>query len=79
MNRVKEYYVVAVQYLSLSIGARFIVATALGLIDDRTLAYADADEMDRLVFVGVVKKKIFDEFRKLVWQHMEYQKYDNRI
>ena len=71
MNRVEEYYNVACEYLSLSISGRYLVATHFHLIGDRTLAYADGCEMDRLVFMGVAKKKIFPEFKKLVRAYKE--------
>lgn len=71
MNRVKEYYDVACEYLSLSIGVRYLVATHFDLIGSRVLAYGDGDEMDRLVFVGVAKKQILPEFRKLVEAYKE--------
>ena len=66
MNRVEAYYEVACEYLSLSISGRYLVATHFNLLPDRVLAYADGDEMDRMVFVAVAQRKIFPEFKKMV-------------
>jgi hypothetical protein len=66
MNRVQEYYEVACEYLSLSIGARFIVAAHFGLVGSRTLAYSNRDQMDRDVFVGVIEKQVLPEFQRLI-------------
>lgn len=71
MNRVRALYDAAREYLSLSVSARYLVATHFSLIGDRTLAYADGNEMDRVVFMGVVDKKILPEFTKLVKAYKE--------
>lgn len=77
MNRVQEYYEVACDYLSLSIGARFIVATHFGLADRGTLAFSNRDEMDRAVFVGIAKNKILPEFKRLVKAYKESRDNEN--
>lgn len=66
MNRAEDYYEVACEYLSLTISCRYLVATYFDLVPDRVLAYSNRDEMDRLVFIGVAKKKILPEFKKMV-------------
>lgn len=73
MNRAKEYYDVAREYLTLSVSGRFLVATHFGLVGDRTLAYSNGDEMDRLVFVGVAEKQILPQFRRMVQAHKAIQ------
>ena len=78
MNRVAEYYDVACEYLSLSVSGRFLVATHFGLLGDRVLAYADGDEMDRLVFVAVAKKKMLPEFKKMVQAFKASKDYEAR-
>lgn len=77
MNRVAELYDIASDYLSLSVGARFIVATHFRLVDDRILAYGDKDKMDHMVFTTVVKNKMLPEFKKFVQAYKKSQNYDD--
>lgn len=66
MNRVKDYYDTAIEYLSLPISARFLIATHFKLVGARQLAYADREKMDTMVFEGVAKNNLLPAFKKFV-------------
>lgn len=66
MNRVKELYDAASEYLSLPIGVRFTVGVRLHVIGNDVLAYGHHDEMDRSIFMAVVEKEKLPAFNKLV-------------
>lgn len=77
MNRVEQYYEVACEYLSLSVSARFFIAAHFNFTNDGTLAYSDADKMDRDVFVGIAKKQVLPEFKRFVKLYKESRDHDN--
>lgn len=66
MNRVKEYYDVFTEYLSLPIGTRYTLGMRLGVIESNILAGGDSDTMDNRIIVGMVKKEKLLEFKYLV-------------
>lgn len=72
MNRVKEYYELAGEYLSVSIYGRYLIATHFRLVGEDVMA-SNRDEMDRIVFLGVAKKEIFDQFKKFVQQYKKIE------
>lgn len=72
MNRVKEYYDVACQYLAISISGRWLIATHFNLVGNGILA-SNGDALDRAVFTAVAKKKIFPEFKKFVTQYRKIE------
>lgn len=76
MNRVKEYYDVITEYLSLPIGTRYSLGLRLGVIESNILAGGDSDTMDNRIVVGMVKKEKFSEFKYLVEHFQALGGYD---
>lgn len=76
MNRVKEYYELACEYLSLTLYGRYLVATHFQLVRNDILE-TNQDQLDRTVFAGVVKEEIFEEFKKFIerYKTIEANKY----
>jgi len=72
MNRVEEYYELARTYLSISISGRYLIATHFELVRENIMA-GSRDEMDRLVFMGIAEKEIFEQFKKFIHQYKKIE------
>lgn len=66
MNRVKEYYDFAVEYLSLPIGVRFDIAIRFKLVTPNLMVFANREELDRKVFEGIARNNLLPQYRAYV-------------
>lgn len=77
MNRVKDYYNAAVDYLDLPIKDRTAIGIHFKIIRDKDLNFAQANAIDKLVFTTIIKNDLFGEFRKYVSHFRKVPDYDH--
>lgn len=66
MNKVRDYYEVAVAYLSLPVSYRFNIGVYFEIVRDEHLVFSDRHSMDHLIFEEVGKRGLFPQFKKMV-------------
>jgi hypothetical protein len=71
MNRVKDYYETIVKFKSLNSMAQYIISTSFCIIKYEEFVLNDYDISDT-VFERVIEKKLFKEFRSVVYNYKEF-------
>lgn len=72
MNRVKEYYETAVRFLALPPMAQYIIGTSFHLMKYEEFML-NQDSIPDIIFMRVVEKKRYAEFRDLVVNYKEFK------
>jgi hypothetical protein len=76
MNRVRDWYDIAVIYLSLAIRDRLIIASHFKAVKPTHLTYTSKDAVDRKVFQTIALHNKLSEFKKYVIHYKKSQFHD---
>jgi|HubBroStandDraft_5_1064220.scaffolds.fasta_scaffold906271_2 hypothetical protein len=68
VNRVQDYYETAVKFLALPPMARFVIATSFALVQYEEFILNE-EEMSDMIFLRVIEKNKYDDFRFIVMNH----------
>lgn len=76
LNRIKDYYETACEFLSLPVSARFLIGAHFKILSDERMVFTERDALDEKIFEEVFKRGIYQEFKKFTHHYKKSRSHE---